>query len=661
MKRIILVALIGLMFNTINVFAKKYNLSSPSGDASVEVIVDKSLGISAKVFFQEQEIVILGPIGLDVVDFGMLGKSPRVRRVNYREVNEMIYPAVHEKRSEIIDQYKEMEIIFREPFKLIFRVYDDGVAYRLKTDLEGEIKVRNEMSGFQFPKDEKVFFPTDVSFFTHSERAYDFLDLSEISEEKFASTPFLVSREDGISVLITEVDLEDYPGLYVFGNDNQSLHLDVKFPHFVLKEEFGRDRDVKPVEVAEFIAKTDGNRFFPWRVVAFNKEVKDILGNDIVFRLAPECRIDDTSWIMPGKAIWDWWNASNNAGVSFKSGVNTATYKYHIDFAADFGLEYVILDEGWSTPADLFEINPEVDIPEICRYAEEKGVGVILWVLWNALDKDLEKALDQFETWGVKGIKVDFMQRDDQWMVNYYWRVSKAAAERHLLVDFHGAYKPCGLRRAYPNMITREGVKGLEHNKWGEELTPDHDCTLPFIRQFAGPIDYTPGAMRNAEKANFHPAFTRPMSQGTRAHQLALYVVFESPLQMLADAPSYYYKEPLSMEFLAAVPSVWDESVPLFGKVGDYVGIARQNGDEWYIGAITDWDARDLEIDLSFLPQGQFELTQYKDGINADRHAEDLTREVINISAEDKVMIHLAPGGGWAAILRLKAQGSGLK
>ena len=600
----------------------------------------------------------LGPIGMELIDYGILGKSPRVRKVNYREVSEKIFPVVREKRSEIVDQYKEMEIIFRGNFRLIFRVYNDGIAYRIKTDLDGEIRVLNEASGFRFPEDEKVFYPTDGSFFTHSERLYEFLDLSEITKDKLASTPFLVDREDGISVLITEADLEDYPGLYVYGNDDQPLKLDVKFPHFVLKEKLFRDRDMKPVEVADFIARTDGNRFFPWRVVAFEDEDKDILGNDIVFRLAPECRLDDTSWIKPGKVSWDWWNASNNAGVPFKSGVNTPTYKYHIDFAADYGLEYIILDEGWSTPSDLFEINPEVDVPEICRYAEEKGVGVILWVLWNALDKDLDRALDQFKNWGVKGIKVDFMQRDDQWMVNYYWRVSKAAAKRHMLVDFHGAYKPCGLRRAYPNMITREGVKGLENCKWSEDITPDHDCTLPYIRQFAGPIDYTPGAMRNAEKANFHPAFTRPMSQGTRAHQLALYVVFESPLQMLADVPSYYYKEPVSMEFLSAVPSVWDETVPLFGKIGDYVGVARRSGEGWYLGVITDWDSRDFEIDLSFLPSGEFTISEYKDGINADRHAEDLGKDVLNVTSGDKIKIHLASGGGYAAIIKKSSVGS---
>lgn len=428
----------------------------------------------------------------------------------------------------------------------------------------------------------------------------------------------------------------------------------------MLTEKLFRDRNVRPETVAGFIAKTKGNRYFPWRVAAFTAEDKDILGNDIVYRLASPSRIDDTSWIRPGKVAWDWWNATNNKGVPFRSGVNTETYKYHIDFASKYGIEYVILDEGWSVPADLFKINPIVDVPEICRYAKNKGVGVILWCLWNALDRDLERALDQFKTWDVKGIKVDFMQRDDQAMVNYYWKVSKAAAERHLMVDFHGAYKPSGLERTYPNMVTREGVKGLEHNKWSTDVTPDHDCTLPFIRMFAGPMDYTPGAMRNSEEGNFVAVFTRPMSQGTRCHQLGLYVVFESPLQMLSDAPSAYFREPECMEFLSAVPSVWDETVPLAGKVGDYVAVARKSGNTWYIGALNDWTPRELEIKLDFLPAGNYELTEFRDGINADQYAEDFIKDVrgvrgvTDVKDVEVLRIKMAPGGGYASIIRMK-------
>ena len=661
MKKHLLLILILLVAGALNSHSKDYELLSPNGNSKVIVDIDKKDGINATLFFLGEEMLSIGPIGIEIDGEEPFGESPKSRRVNYREYDESIFPAVREKRAEVVDRYNEMEIIFREPFRLVFRVYDDGVAYRIKTDIERDIRVVNEISGFTFPSDSRVYYPLDESYFTHSERSYEFLDISAIGPDMMASTPFLVSREDGKSILITEVDLQDYPGMYVFGDDKDPLRFNIKFPPFVTRTELIRDRDVKPVETASHIAETDGSRYYPWRLASFYQDDKDILASDIVYRLSPECRIDDTSWIKPGKVSWDWWNATNNRNVPFRSGVNTDTYKYHIDFAAEYGLDYIILDEGWSTPADLFEINPDVDVPEICRYAEYRDVGVILWVLWNALDKDLERALDQFADWGVRGIKVDFMQRDDQWMVNYYWKVSKAAAERDMLVDFHGAYKPAGLRRAYPNMITREGVKGLENCKWSRDITPDHDCTLPFIRQFAGPMDYTPGAMRNAGKANYHISFTRPVSQGTRAHQLALYVVFESPLQMLADAPSAYYGEPLSMEFLADVPTVWDETIALFGSVADYAGIARRSGNDWYIGAITDWDAREFEVKLDFLPAGEYELVEYADGINADRHAEDLQKQVSNVESSDNIVIRMAPGGGYAAILRLKAQGLRLK
>jgi len=647
-KLIILFGFLALIAGPVS--GQQYELVSPGGQVKVVVTVDKKSGITATCFFQDKEMTVLGPIGMETGSGKNLGPGAKVRTVNRRSVNEMIIPAVTQKRKQIPDRFNEMEILFRDPYRIVFRTYDDGMAYRLKSDIDGELIVKSEQAAFSFPANENLFIPTDVSMFTHSERSYQHLPLSSIGPDSLSSTPLMVDRKDGIKVLITEADLEDYPGLYVYGTNGNTLQ--VKFPHYVLTEKLIRDRNIKPVEVADYIAKTNGNRYFPWRVVAFSAEDKDIISNDIVYRLASPCRLDDTSWIKPGKVAWDWWNANNNKGVPFRSGVNTDTYKYYIDFAAEYGLEYIILDEGWSKPSDLFDINPKVDVPGLCKYAQSKGVNIILWCLWNALDKDLDRALDQFKSWDVKGIKVDFMQRDDQAMVNYYWRVSKAAAERQMLVDFHGAYKPCGLERTYPNMLTREGVKGLEHDKWSADITPDHDCTLPFIRMFAGPMDYTPGAMSNAEEINFHPSFTRPMSQGTRCHQLGLYVVFESPLQMLADAASAYYREKGCMEFLSVVPSVWDETRPLAGKVGDYVAVARQKGSNWFIGALTDWTPRELTVKLDFLPTGNYTLTEFVDGINADQYSEDYARKERTVKSGDSITIKMAPGGGYAAILK---------
>ncbi|MFH0760975.1 MAG: glycoside hydrolase family 97 protein [Bacteroidota bacterium] len=645
-----LIFLVGFLMVTSAIFADDYQLVSPGGKAKIVVKVDKTAGITAEVYYLDKIMSSLGPIAMETGTGTVLGSSPAVRKVVRRTVDEIIKPSVQQKRKEIPDQFSELELIFKGSYRLIFRAYDDGAAYRFKTDLEGDLIVKSEQVTFTFPADENSWIPTDKSMFTHSERSYVQMKISEMGPDSLSSVPFLVDRADGINVLITEAALEDYPGIYVYGTN--STKLKVKFPSYVLTEKLLRDRNVRPDQVADYIAKTVGNRYFPWRVVAFNAGDKDIIGNDIVYRLASPCRIDDTSWIRPGKVAWDWWNANNNKGVPFRSGVNTETYKYYIDFAAKYGIEYIILDEGWSVPADLFKISPDVDVPQLCKYAQSKGVGIILWCLWNALDKDLDKALDQFKAWDVKGIKVDFMQRDDQAMVNYYWKVAKAAADRKMLVDFHGAYKPAGLERTYPHMLTREGVKGLEHNKWSSDITPDHNCTLPFIRMFAGPMDYTPGAMRNAEKANFKAAFTRPMSQGTRCHQLGLYVVFESPLQMLADAPSAYMREPECMEFLSKVPSVWDQTVPLAGKISDFVAVARQSGSSWYIGSITDWTPRELEIKLDFLPAGNYQITEYRDGINADQYAEDFTKETRTIVSGETLKIKMAPGGGYAAIVK---------
>jgi alpha-glucosidase len=410
-----------------------------------------------------------------------------------------------------------------------------------------------------------------------------------------ASLPVLVASSGGAKLLITESDLRSYPGLYLQGRGGGGL--DGLFPAFPAAEEQTRDRTVRVVEREDYLARVSGPRTFPWRVFLVAREDRELVESTLVFRLASPNRIEDPSWIRPGKVAWDWWNASSLRGVDFESGLNTDTYLHFIDFAADHGIEYIILDEGWSDPADFDALNPDMDLPALLARGKEKGVGLILWVVWKTLDDDLEATLDRFAEWGVVGIKVDFMQRDDQPMVDYYWRVAEAAARRKLLVDFHGAYKPSGLRRAYPNVLTREGVMGLEHSKWSADPTPDHNVTLPFIRMVAGPMDYTPGAMRNAQPERFTAVFDRPMSLGTRAHQMAMYVVYESPLQMLSDSPSDYVREPECLAFIVDVPTVWDETRVLSGSVGEWIAVARRRGEDWFVGAMTNGSERDLTPD----------------------------------------------------------------
>jgi alpha-glucosidase len=595
-------------------------------------------------------VVLASPISVTTGDGRIVGPDAAVVDVQHRSVDQVFEPFVPEKTSVVHDRFNELSLDFGNGWGLDVRAYDDGVAYRFRTDRQGEIVVAAEEFSARFGDDAMVWFPTEESFLTHSERVYEELRLADIPPEQMASLPALVAIPNGPKVVVTESDLRDYPGLYVTGSSGDVLR--GILPAYPLAEEQAGDRTVRVTARAEFLARTTGPRSFPWRVFVIAERDGDLIESTMVWRLASPLAIDDPSWIRPGKVAWDWWNANNLFGVDFEAGLNTETYLFFIDFAADHQIEYVILDEGWSQPDDLWSLNPDIDLNALRAYAEERGVGLILWVVWKALDDRFDEALDRFAAWGIAGIKVDFMQRDDQKMVQYYWKVAEGAARRHLLVDFHGAYKPAGLRRAYPNVLTREGVRGLEHSKWSAWPTPEHNVTLPFIRMLAGPMDYTPGAMRNAQASQFKPVFDRPMSLGTRVHQLAMYVVFESPLQMLADSPSNYLREKECLAFLSAVPTVWDETRVLTAKVGDWVAIARRWGDVWYVGAMTDWTPREIELDLSFLGEGLWTVEAFEDGLNASRNAEDYDRRETTVVPGDTLTARLAPGGGWVGRFR---------
>jgi alpha-glucosidase len=629
---------------------KTYHVTSPDGKTELRVQIGEKLAIS--VFHNRQEIVSPSPISMDLEPSRTLGLRPVVKSTTPKSVKESIVPVLPEKRTVIPDVYNELFIQFEGNYGLKIRAYDDGVAYRFTTKLPGEITVRNEGLALNLSADDSVWFPEETSYLSHSERSYKLLAVTEIADTQMCCIPAIIAKASGLKIGFSEADLLDYAGLYLRGDGSGQAILRSKLPPYPLEERQVRDRTVMVAKAADFIARTVGTREFPWRVFAIAEKEGDLIENDIIYRLGSPLKLKETAWIKPGKVAWDWWNANNLYGVDFKSGINTETYKYYIDFASRHGVEYVIFDEGWSKPSDLFEINPHMNMEELFAHAKQKNVGIILWVVWKALDDRLTEALDRFAQWGAVGIKVDFMQRDDQKMVNYYERVAVEAAKRHLLVDFHGAYKPTGFRRTYPNALTREGVKGLEHSKWSEDITPQHDVTLPFTRMFAGPMDFTPGAMNNATKESFRPIFTRPISQGTRCHQLAMYVVYESPLQMLCDSPSNYEREPDAMEFLSVVPTTWDRTKVLNARIGEYVTVARQKGNDWYIGAMTDWNPRDFQINLDFLDAGKYEMTFYTDGINADRYASDYRKATRQVSKSDAVTMHLAPGGGWAAHIR---------
>lgn len=633
----------------IAVNAQSFNVKSPSENLEVKVVVEEN--ISYSVFVRGSELVANSEIGMTLDNGISFGENAKVRKHKIRTVNEIINPVVPRKFSTLKNEYKELQLDFKDGYTLLVRAYDEGIAYRWVSEQKGEYNVQNEKVSFNFTADHQIWFPEETQVYSHQEREYLKLKLSDVTPQRFCSTGTLVALKNGTKVYISEADLVDYPGMFLRGSATNKFGLVGKFAGYPL-EVFPRgDRDAKVVKHADFLAKTQGARNFPWRAMLVAENDADLILSELIYKLATPLQLEETSWIKPGKVAWDWWNANNIYGVDFKAGINTETYKYYIDFASEFGLQYINLDEGWYEPGKLLNVVDAINIQELVAYGKERNVGVILWVTWKDLDENLDLALQQFERWGIKGIKVDFMQRDDQWMVNYYHRVAKKAADKHLLVSYHGAYKPTGIRRAYPNVITREGVMGMEQSKWGMDANPNNDLLLPFIRMVAGPMDYTPGAMKNANRSNFRTIGREAMSSGTRCHQLAMYVVFESALQMLADNPSNYYREAECMQFLSEVPTVWDDTKVLQAKVGDYLAIARRWGDKWFVGAMTNWNRRDMDLNFDFLPEGNFTIQIWQDGKNAERHAADYKLVESTVRKGDVLKIHLASGGGWSAII----------
>lgn len=649
-RRILLLFAFTLLFSFSNTNARQYQLASP--DQRVQVQLQVADQIFFSIWLKKQLIIKPSPIGMQLDNGYWLGKNASIIRAQRMTIRETLNPVVKVKSASVENHCNQLVIQFRGDYGLIVRAYNDGVAYRWFTNFDRDIKVFEELVTFEFGADHHLYFANEESFYTHSERLYQHMLLSEVTADRMGYLPAVIDISSGPKVAILEADLEGYPGMYLSGSPDSPTALVSKFPYFPLEFDQRSDRDVMVTRRADYLAKTRGQRVFPWRVLIIAEQDAALIESQMVYKLAKDCQIADPSWIKPGKVAWDWWNWNNIYGVDFRAGINTETYKFYIDFASRFGIEYVILDEGWYRLGNLLEVVPEIDMPQLVAYSREKNVGIILWMSWKTLDDQLEPALEQFVRWGIKGIKVDFMQRDDQPMVNYYYKIAREAAKRQLLVDFHGAYKPTGLIRTYPNVLTSEGVRGLEWSKWStEDPNPEHNVTLPFTRMLAGPMDYTPGAMINATKEQFRPIFQRPMSQGTRCHQLAMYVVFESPLQMLCDSPSNYLREIECMEFLARVPTTWDETRVLAAKISDYIAIARRHGNDWYIGAMTDWTARDLMLDLSFLGDKKYTIELFQDGINADRNAMDFKKQVMTVQRGEQLKIHLAPGGGWAAWL----------
>lgn len=650
MKKMLLLAALLLTAAT-TLRAREYTVTSPDRRIVVTVATDPVL--TWRVERDGERLIDASRIGLKLTGEAPFGEQCAVRRIARRAVDLSSTAEVPTKFREVRDRCNELLISFRGDWAVRLRVYDNGAAYRFETSRKGNVEIERECAEFRFAEGSETLWPRETTpdYVSHCEASFVREPVTGADSVRYAFLPVWFTSPAGTRMVVTETDLEDYPCMFLRAEGGVPC---AAFPPVVLESRLkeGSDRNEEFVRTAPYIARTQGTRTFPWRLVTIDPDDRSLLENNLSYVLASPSVEGDASWVRPGKISWEWWHSLNLYGVDFRAGVNTQTYKYYIDFAARYGIEYILLDEGWSVSTlNIREPRPEVDLAELIRYGREKGVGVVLWTLWNPMKRDLEGILDTYRDWGVKGIKIDFMQRSDQEMVRFYEQIARAAFDRGLLVDFHGAFKPAGLQRKYPNVLTFEGVYGMEHDKCSTDISPVHDCTLPFTRMVAGPMDYTPGATRNATQADFAISWDNPMSQGTRAHQAALYVLFESPLQMLCDSPSNYLRTPEFTSFIAAVPTVWDQTVALDASVGEYAAVARRNGAKWYIGTITDWTPRTLQAQLSFLGEGRYRMTVLEDGINADRIAHDFRVRTCEVTRNDTIDLPMAPGGGWAAII----------
>ena len=636
-------------------------ITSPDGTLKVTVTVADDIRWSVED--DGKRIIAPSQIAMQIGQSEVWGEKPSLRKATVGKIDKVIPSPIY-KKSEVDNRCTTLTLAFKGDYAIELRAYDNAAAYRFISTRKGDYTVKNEVSEWDFAGDNTVYGSyvkfnrkgtgnaIEKQYYNSFENAYFVEPLKKMNPERLMFLPVLVEVDDK-KVCITESDLMSYPGMYLY-NSNGDTALEGNFAPYPDKVTQGGHNMLQgEVQTRKpYIAEVSGPRSFPWRICIVADNDAELLDDDMVFRLSQPNAIGDTSWIKPGKVAWDWWNDWGLYGVDFEPGINNRTYEYYIDFAARNGIEYVILDEGWSVnkKADLMQVIPEIDVKHLCDYAKERGVGIVLWAGYWALNRDMEQVMKHYAEMGVKGFKIDFMDRDDQQMVDFYERAAVTAAKYKLMCDFHGAYKPCGLSRKYPNVVNYEGVNGLEQMKWStielDQVT--YDVMIPFIRMVAGPMDYTQGAMVNAQKASYHASNSEPMSQGTRCRQLAMYVVFESPFNMLCDSPTNYEKEPVCTEFIAKIPTVWDETEALDGKVGEYCIIARRAGDVWYVGGMTNWDEREVEIDLSLLGEGNYAATEFVDGPNANKLGRDFLKKSIEVKGGSKLKVKMAKGGGFA-------------
>ena len=636
---------------------KNYTLSSPDGGLKVEISTGD--GLSYRIMHENDTILSHSNIGLVLADGTLVGKSSRVTRERRKKIEDKVESPFY-RFKEFVAVCNELDLKLQGGFGVTFRAYNDGVAYRFYTTVTSEVTVKDEVAEFNFPQDYTAYLPYTTNdkqpMAMAFQNVYDITPLSK-AQPKLAFLPVTVDC-GSVKLTLLESDLEAYPGMFVQSQQGK-YGLKGVFAPYPAKTDFYPWRKQEYVtETTDFISRSRGSRSYPWRVLAITEKDTDMPVNNLVYALASPNRIGDTSWIKTGKVAWDWWNDWNLKGVPFKAGINMDTYKYYIDFASRNGLEFIVLDEGWYAPksGDMLTVIPELDLPELIAYGKSKGVEIVLWTVFNVLDSQLEAACKKYADMGIKGFKVDFLDRDDQTAVEMVYRIAEMTARYKLTLDLHGIYKPTGINRTYPHIINFESVFGMEEVKWTDikNNMPLYDVTFPYIRMMAGPVDYTPGVMRNATKADWRAMYYTPASMGTRCHQLAAYIVHDSPFTMLCDAPTNYLNEQECVDFIASLPVEVDSTFIASGELGKYIVTVRKKDVNWYIGGMTNWDERDVQLDFSFLPEGMsYTAVLFKDGVNANKQAEDYRKETIRIDKDSRLTLHLASGGGFAMKLEL--------
>ena len=636
---------------------KKYVLSSPDGTLKVEISAGNELAY--QVMHGNDTILSHSNIGLVLENGTIVGKTPRITGERRRKIKDNIESPFY-RFKEFVATGNELDLKLKGGFGIIFRAYNEGVAYRFYTTQSSDIIIKEEQAEFNFKEDYTAYLPYTTNdkkpMAMAYQNVYDITPLSK-AQPKLAFLPVTVDC-GSVKLTLLESDLEAYPGMFVQSQQGK-YGLKGVFAPYPAKTDFYPWRKQEYVtETTDFISRSRGSRSYPWRVLAITEKDTDMPVNNLVYALASPNRIGDTSWIKTGKVAWDWWNDWNLKGVPFKAGINMDTYKYYIDFASRNGLEFIVLDEGWYDPksGDMLTVIPELDLPELIAYGKSKGVEIVLWTVFNVLDSQLEAACKKYADMGIKGFKVDFLDRDDQTAVEMVYRIAEMTARYKLTLDLHGIYKPTGINRTYPHIINFESVFGMEEVKWTDikNNMPLYDVTFPYIRMMAGPVDYTPGAMRNATKADWRAMYYTPASMGTRCHQLAAYIVHDSPFTMLCDAPTNYLNEQECVDFIASLPVEVDSTFIASGELGKYIVTVRKKDVNWYIGGMTNWDERDVQLDFSFLPEGvSYTAVLFKDGVNANKQAEDYRKETIRIDKDSRLTLHLASGGGFAMKLEL--------